>query len=115
MPNPVTHFEIISKDAAKAQKFYADLFGWTVNADNPIQYGIVEGTEGGIGGGIAGSPDGQQLLTFYVQVDDLQAYLDKAQKMGGKVVMPVTEIPGMVTFAQFADPDGHVIGLVKSQ
>lgn len=35
--------------------------------------------------------------------------------MGGKTVVPVTEIPDMVTFAQFADPEGNVVGLVKSQ
>ncbi len=34
-------------------------------------------------------------------------------KMGGKVVMPITEIPNMVTMAQFADPEGHIIGIVK--
>ena len=29
--------------------------------------------------------------------------------------MPVTEIPNMVTFALFADPEGHVVGVVKGQ
>jgi len=51
--------------------------------------------------------------TFYVQVPDLQATLDQAVAKGGKVVMPPMEIPGMVTLAQFADPEGNLVGLVK--
>ena len=50
---------------------------------------------------------------FYVQVEDVQGYLDKAVGMGARVVVPLTEVPNMVTFAQFADLDGNVIGLVK--
>jgi hypothetical protein len=53
-------------------------------------------------------------VVFYVEVDDPQAYLDRIEKAGGTTVVPVTEVPGMVTFAQFADPQGNVIGLVKS-
>jgi predicted enzyme related to lactoylglutathione lyase len=45
---------------------------------------------------------------------DLQAYLDRIEQLGGKTVVPVTEIPGLVTFAQFADPEGNVVGLVKA-
>jgi predicted enzyme related to lactoylglutathione lyase len=41
--------------------------------------------------------------------------LRKAERLGGKTVMPPTEIPNMVTFAMFADPDGNVIGLVKAE
>ena len=52
-------------------------------------------------------------VRIYVQVPDLQAALAKAEGMGAKVVMPITEIPGAVTMALFADPDGNVVGLVK--
>ena len=48
-----------------------------------------------------------------MQVEDPQAYLDKIVDLGGTITMPVTEVPGMVTFAQFADPEGNIIGLVK--
>jgi hypothetical protein len=33
--------------------------------------------------------------------------------MGGKIVMPVTEVPGMVTYAMFSDPEGNMVGIVK--
>ncbi len=55
------------------------------------------------------------MVTFYVQVDDLDAYLKKAESLGGRTVVPPTEIPNMVTFAMFSDPDGNAVGLVKTQ
>ena len=82
-----------------------------------MKYGIVEkGGENGIGGGITGIFEGSDHpgVTFYIEANDLQACLDRAESLGGKTVMPVTEIPGFVTIAHFADPDGNVIGLVKS-
>ena len=42
MPNPVVHFEVSSADGEKAQKFYGDLFGWHIDANNPMNYGMVE-------------------------------------------------------------------------
>ncbi len=113
MGQPVVHFEILGKEPKKLQEFYAGLFDWHVDANNPINYGVVDThVEGGIGGGI-GPAQGPNQVTFYVQVDDLQAYLNKIEGMGGKTVVPVTEIPDMVTFAMFADPEGNVVGLVK--
>jgi len=115
MANTVSWFEIMGKDGKKLQGFYGELFDWKVDAGNPMNYGMVEGGEGGIGGGIGASQDGSKSVTFYVSVDDPQAYLDKAEKLGGKTVVPVTEVPDMVTFAQFADPEGNVVGVFKSR
>lgn len=109
MSNPVVHFEIQGKDGAKLQEYYAGLFGWKINADNPVNYGLVAAGNGGIGGGIS---DGAPGVTIYVAVPDLQAALDKAVALGGKVVTPVTHVPGMVTFAQFQDPEGNLMGIV---
>ena len=114
MGNPVVHFEVVGQDANKLHDFYGQLFDWKINADNPMNYGIVEKGEGGIGGGIAGGAEGAGHVTFYVEVDDPQAYLDRAESLGGRTVMSVTEIPGMVTFALLADPEGHVVGVVQS-
>jgi predicted enzyme related to lactoylglutathione lyase len=53
------------------------------------------------------------LRAIRVSVEDPNAYLTRAEKFGGKTIVPVTEIPNMVTFALFADPEGHVVGIVK--
>ena len=114
MPNPVVHWEIQSKQPEKVQEFFAKLFDWHVDASNPMNYGMVDThAEGGINGGIGPTGGGTNQVTFYVQVDDLQAYLDKAESLGGKTIMPPTEIPGVVTMAMFADPEGNVIGMIK--
>ena len=79
-----------------------------------MNYSMVDSpTESGINGGIGGQEEQGYQVTFYVQVDDLQAALDKAESLGSKTVMPPTEIPGVVSLAQFSDPDGNIIGLVK--
>lgn len=115
MGNPVVHFEITGADSAALQQFYGDLFGWKITNMPEMGYGIVEKEEGGIGGGIGAAQSGPGTVTFYTAVDDVQAYLDKAESLGGKTVMPVTVIPDMVTFALLADPEGHVVGVVKNQ
>ena len=83
MPHPVVHFEIACKDGEAGQKFYADLFGWKISADNPMNYGIVEKDgENGIGGGITGIAEGSNHpgVTFYIEADDLQACLDPVRR-----------------------------------
>lgn len=114
MPNPVVHFEIQSSDAAKTQKFFGDLFDWHIDTSNPMEYGIIDTHDRGINGGIA-QAQGPAMVTFYVEVDDINAYLVKAESLGGKTVMPETVIPDMVTLALLSDPAGNVVGLVKSE
>lgn len=110
----VTHFEIEGPDGKKLQDFYAGLFGWTVDASNPMQYGIVSPVENGIGGGIAASQDAKPHVRVYVEIDSIDPVLEKVKSMGGKVIMERTVLPGMVTMAQFEDPAGNVIGLAES-
>lgn len=114
MGRPVVHFEVNGRDGAKLQSFYSALFDWKINTDNPMNYGIVDtDSNGGINGGIGQAADGPSV-TFFVEVDDLQGYADKAEKLGGKTIMPPTDI-GMVQIAMFTDPEGNIIGLVKSE
>ena len=116
MGSPVVHFEINGRDSKKLAGFYASIFGWKIDASNPMSYGLVDTDAGGngINGGIGQSDHGNQV-TFYVEVPDPQAALNQIESMGGRTIVPVTEIPDMVTFAQFADPEGNVVGLVKSE
>jgi hypothetical protein len=106
---PVNWFEIGGKDGAKTQKWYSDLFGWKVDANNPMQYGMVPAPEGAIGGGIYG--DDTPGVRFYVNVEDLNATLKKAGELGGKTIQEPVDVPGGPTMAHFADPVGNMIGL----
>ena len=109
-------FEITGKDGPALQNFYSKLFGWEVNdAGDGSGYGLVAASEKGIGGGIGASQDGGPgQVTFYVEVDEPAAYLAQAEKLGCKTVVPATEMPDFgLTFALFADPEGHVVGLSK--
>jgi uncharacterized protein len=114
MGNPVVHFEVSGKDGAKLQTFYGELFDWKIDADNPNNYGIVDNAGEGINGGIGEVPDdGNGHVTFYVSVPDINAALQKAEGLGGKTIMPRTEMGDVVTMAFFADPEGHMVGLVE--
>jgi predicted enzyme related to lactoylglutathione lyase len=53
-------------------------------------------------------------VTFYVEVDDLASALEQIESAGGRTVQPPMDVPGGPTIALFADPEGHVVGLVKS-
>jgi predicted enzyme related to lactoylglutathione lyase len=112
--NPVGWFEITGKDGPKLQKFYRDLFGWPIDANNPMNYGMFQaGGDHAIGGGISASQDGSSQLTVYVDVDDLQAALDKAKSLGAEVIAPPMDVPGGPSIALFKDPEGNVVGLMK--
>ena len=113
MRSPVIHFEVTGSDGAKLQQFYGELFDWKISTDNPMNYGIVDNGGEGINGGIGQSPEGDGHVTFYVQTDDIAKSLEKAEGLGGKTVMPRTELGDMVTIGLFADPEGHVVGLVE--
>jgi predicted enzyme related to lactoylglutathione lyase len=118
MSNPVTWFEIIGKDAIKLQKFYRDVFSWKLSPPEPKMgnYSVLDNEGRGIAGGVGGAMEGPARVSVYIEVDDPQVYMDKATRAGGKMLMPVTHImDGMVTFAMFADPEGNMIGLMKSR
>lgn len=78
-------------------------------------YGLVEtGGQGGINGGIMACPPGiPPYLTFYISVDDLQATLDKAERLDGKTIVPPTPIPNVGAFAMLHDPEGHLVGIFQ--
>jgi predicted enzyme related to lactoylglutathione lyase len=113
MPNPVVHFEIGCRDSEKTQKFYSDLFDWKIEQMGPAAM-ISTGSEMGIAGHITSlGHEPFNYVTVYVAVEDLAASLEKAESLGGKTIIPPTEIPGMGHFAWLSDLDGNTIGLWK--
>ena len=117
MTHPVMHFEVAGKDPATLKSFYGDLFGWSFeDLDAPeMPYTIVTTSDGAISGGIGKAPEGHLGHTiFYVNVEDIDASLAKAEELGGKRVFDPMEIPGGGKIAMFTDPEGHEIGLPKA-
>jgi predicted enzyme related to lactoylglutathione lyase len=116
MPNPVTHFEVLGKDADTLQRFYGEAFGWQMQDVMSGSYYMANpGSDGAIGGGVGSSPDGGAgHVTFYVEVADPAGALQKISELGGSTVQEPMDVPGGPTIALFADPEGHVVGLVKS-
>jgi len=118
---PVVHFEIIGRDPEQLKTYYSDLFGWKIDSNNPMSYGMVSRddndipAEGAIGGGIGGpGPDGYPgHVTFYVAVPDVEESLAKAESLGGSRVMGPEKVMDMVEIGLFNDPEGHLVGVVK--
>jgi hypothetical protein len=109
--NQVAHVEIRSVDPDASRTFYGQLFDWSFpEAPEPGYTYIVTGVEGAVPGGIGRAPGAAGQVTFFVNVDDVAAALAKAERLGGKVVLPATSVPG-VTFGLFADPQGLVVGV----
>jgi predicted enzyme related to lactoylglutathione lyase len=121
MGQPVVHFEIVGKDADRLRTYYGELFGWQFDADNPMNYGIVQRDQNvsddgvGIGGGIGAGPKGYEgHVTFYVGVPDVEAALAKAESLGGSRMMGPERVMEQVEIGQFKDPEGHLVGVVRT-
>jgi predicted enzyme related to lactoylglutathione lyase len=121
MGGPVVHFEVIGKDGDGLIAFFSELFGWEIDAANPFHYGLVS-REGnlnadgiGIGGGIGAAPAGYEgHVTIYVEVPDVEAALARAEGLGGTRLMGPEAVMEGLEIGQFADPEGHVIGVIRS-
>jgi len=114
MANPVVHFEIAGREIGKSREFYSEMFGWNIQV-NKNGYGMIDtSSDVGIRGGVMQAPQGvPPYVTFYVGVDDLEKYLERAETLGGKKLMGPMPVGEMGAFAMFMDPDGLVIGLFK--
>jgi predicted enzyme related to lactoylglutathione lyase len=113
MSSPLVHLEVIGKDGKKLQDFFSRLFGWQLNADNPMNYGIANLSDE-IGVGVGVGPEGYDgHATFYIGVDDVEAALAKAESLGGTRTMGPMEVPEGPTIGMFTDPEGHLVGVFQ--
>jgi predicted enzyme related to lactoylglutathione lyase len=114
MPSPVTHFEVLGADAAALQSFYGEAFGWQMQDVMGGSYYMANpGDDKGINGGVGSAQGGPGHVTFYVEVDDPSATLEKIAELGGRTIQEPMDVPNGPTIALFADPEGHIVGLVK--
>jgi hypothetical protein len=117
MAHEIVHWELMGPDGDALAGFYEGLFGWSSEGVPGFDgYNLVAAEHAGIGGAVGeGSEQMPAYLTIYVQVDDVEAHLAKAESAGAKTVLPKTVVPGMVTFGLFADPAGNVVGVVEAE
>ena len=109
----IVHWEIQSQSPEKLHGFYADVFGWNVDANNSMRYGMVaSGGKDGINGGIGGSPAPGSRVLVYANVPNIVSTLGKIEALGGRTVMPRTDL-GMVIMAIYTDPEGNTMGIIE--
>ena len=113
MPHPIVHAEIRSADPDATRTFFGALFDWTFPDGAIPGYTYVDsGVPNTLPVGIGPVQGGDQLVTFFVGVDDIDASIAKATGLGGTVVQAPVRVPG-VSFALIADPGGQVVGLAQ--
>ena len=120
MANPFVHVELQTKELDKAKKFYQGIFDWRFE-DMPMGNGmsytginVGEGTGGGMWTNPA-APNGPAHWLAYVNVDNIDATVDKVRSLGGTVVQPKTEVAEMGWYSVITDPSGAMLGLWQSK
>jgi len=130
MEHTIVHFELPADDPERAAKFYRELFGWDIqrfegSADNRegFEYWMVRtiptGANGmpqgpGVNGGLMRRMYPGQPPVNYVNVEDVEDFTRRAQRLGAKVMMEKQPVPGMGWFAQLTDPEGNLFAIWQS-
>ncbi len=110
-------FELITTDVARAKKFYSALFSWDTEDMNmgDMNYTVVKVGKEGLGGIMKTPPQAEGMPPnwgVYVTVDDVDATAGKVEELGGKILVPPTDIPTVGRFCVLRDPQGAVISAI---
>lgn len=108
---PVDWFEVLGSDAERTQKFYTELFGWTIDEQGSSGYRMVNtGAERGISGGLGSGAD-NRWATIYASVADVEDTLSRAEKLGGSRIYGPIPVDDHMQTGAFRDPAGNVFGV----
>lgn len=112
MPS-ICHFEIPADNLERARNFYTDLFGWKIEKDANMDYWLISTGEPGKGayGGMMMRQDPQQPILNYIDVPSVEEYIARVVKLGGKIIMPKSPVPGMGYFAVFLDTENNALAI----
>ncbi len=117
-PNAFCWTELMSRDVAKAKEFYPTVFGWGTHASGEGMGGYTEfkvGDESVAGLMDMPSDVPTQVPSYwlpYFEVTDPDKTVQQAEKAGGTIRVPATDIPPG-RFAIIADPFGATFGVIK--
>jgi predicted enzyme related to lactoylglutathione lyase len=123
MDHTIVHFEIPANDVEKLRKFYAELFGWKIEkTPGPMEYWMI-GTvpmdekmmplRPGVNGGLYKKERPENKPVNYISVESIDKYMEKTKALGGKIVQPKQEIPGIGWIAIVLDPEGNQVAMLQ--
>lgn len=120
----VVHFEIPADDVEKLKEFYEKLFGWKIiKMPGPTEYWGIQTIpvdehgmllRNGVNGGIMKRQNSEHKPVNYIAVESVDEYLKKIEDLGGRVVVPKMEVPGIGWWASALDPDGNQFAIMQS-
>jgi len=113
----IVHVEIPAADSNAAGEFYQKLFGWEIEHMDTFDYtSWAYGKGAGEGGGFTGLSDTNKPgdVIIYINSEDIEADLKKAESLGGRIITPRTEIPQIGWYGVFEDPTGNKIAVYTS-
>jgi predicted enzyme related to lactoylglutathione lyase len=113
----VTHFEIFAEDLPKLADFYRALFGWKIEKATAVDYYRINtgaAQPGPIQGGLLHRPiPGTHSWMHYVHVDSIDDVIERATRLGGKVVREKTAVPKTAWYALLEDPEGNIFAVYQ--
>lgn len=114
----ISWFELMTSDVGGAKEFYQDIFGWQFSTfgDDPAGPYTMIKVGGEEVGGMMRTPAEcsfkMPVWGAYVTVDNIDATAARIEKLGGKIIVPPTDIPNVGRFCVFADPQGAVLSAI---
>lgn len=110
-----THVEIPADDTDRAKRFYADLFGWSMQEMPGFPgYHLFTTPAGqdGVGGAIgARGQAAPERMRTYVHVSSIDELLPRVTQLGGTVTGEKREVPGQGWYAVLEDSEGNEIAI----
>lgn len=109
--------ELMTRDAAKAEKFYSDLIGWELDKQSMGQEYTVLKVGDTQCGGLMAMPENVPAEVpshwmAYITVDDVDAVAAKVPELGGEILVPPQDIPKVGRFIVVQDPTGAAVGMI---
>jgi uncharacterized protein len=110
----ITHLDIPYDDLDRATSFYSDVFGWSIEAPPGFEdYPMWQAPNQISGGGFTSRDAGLSQIRNYVEVDSIDAALERVTSLGGRVSKPKTAISETSWYAAFEDTEGNEMGLYE--
>ena len=120
----IVHFEIPADDVEKLREFYGQLFGWKIEKmPGPVEYWSIqtvpvnekgESIRPGVNGGMMKKQNLEHKPVNYILVESVDEYVKKIESLGGKIVVPKMEVPGIGWWALALDPEGNQFAIMQS-